>query len=394
MLPPATTEQTWVESLRVVPDWMSEDKSTVIVAPHPDDETLAAGGLIATQRSRRISVTLLAVTDGSQWLCGRLGGPQRDGSCRMSLAVQFRSLLDDGSLNLPFPGCGETARRHWELAQIASDNLELGRLVEAHADALAILHEADCEPRPLALYGVWASEGKAVLRISEGAVSGQKEFCTGAGLVDCALVTVTEPERRLLQIDLRLGADRIGFYASEWATHAFTDTSTATTVFRGYPISEANFVGPPGWYLERPGFWHGACGPASCWAGGAQGLIDYARKHARETNPHTMAHLGALEANGWQMRVLLQAAGQEIDNDFENVQAARVRALSLRHLVEQSCTDTILRFGRAFGPRPLAFDAGIARRCHELSLYIRQSHAESDLEELGRKSLGLEKRVD
>ena len=100
-----------------------------------------------------------------------------------------------------------------------------------------------------------------------------------------------------------------------------------------------------------------------------------------------MAHLGALQANGWQMRALLQAAGQEIDNDFENVQAATVRALSLRHLVEQSCTDTMLRFGRAFGPRPSGVRRRIARRCHELNLYIRQSHAESDLEELGRKSL-------
>ena len=43
---------------------MPEEKPTVIVAPHPDDETLAAGGLIATQRSRQIPVTLLAVTDG------------------------------------------------------------------------------------------------------------------------------------------------------------------------------------------------------------------------------------------------------------------------------------------------------------------------------------------
>jgi LmbE family N-acetylglucosaminyl deacetylase len=36
----------------------------VVVAPHPDDETLAAGGLIAMQRFRQIHVTLLAVTDG------------------------------------------------------------------------------------------------------------------------------------------------------------------------------------------------------------------------------------------------------------------------------------------------------------------------------------------
>jgi alkylation response protein AidB-like acyl-CoA dehydrogenase len=264
---------------------------------------------------------------------------------------------------LPFPGCGDTARRHGELAEIARD-----------------------------LYGVWASEGKAGLRVSEGAVSGQKEFCTGAGLVDCALVTIMEPERSLLEIDLRVGADHIGFDTSEWATDAFAETFTATTVFRDYPISEADFVGPKGWYLERPGFWHGACGPASCWAGGAQELIDYARKHARETNSHAMAHLGALEANGWQLRALLQAAGQEIDNDFENARAARVRALCLRHLVEQSCTDTMLRFARAFGPRPLAFDARIARRFHELSLYIRQSRGESDLEDLGRKSLA--SRID
>jgi hypothetical protein len=99
-----------------------------------------------------------------------------------------------------------------------------------------------------------------------------------------------------------------------------------------------------------------------------------------------MAHLGALEANGWQLRALLHEAGEEIDNDSGNVQAAKLRALCLRHLVEQSCIDTMLRFGRAFGPRPLAFDARIARTCHELALYVRQSHAESDLEDLGRES--------
>jgi alkylation response protein AidB-like acyl-CoA dehydrogenase len=312
----------------------------------------------------------------------------------MSLAVQFRRLLGDGRLDLPFPGCGNTARRHCELAQIARGNLELARLVEAHADALAILHEAGREPKPEALYGVWASEGKAGLKISERAVSGQKEFCTGAGIVDCALVTVMEPERRLLEIDLRVAPGRIGFDASGWSTDAFAETSTATTVFRDYPICEASFVGPPGWYLERPGFWHGACGPASCWAGGAQGLIDYALKHLQETNSHAMAHLGALQANAWQLRALLQTAGQEIDTEFENFQAAGVRALALRHLVEQACTDTMLRFGRALGPRPLAFDARIARRCHELSLYIRQSHAESDLEELGRKSLSWASQSD
>jgi LmbE family N-acetylglucosaminyl deacetylase len=61
---PNTTEHVWIDSLKLVRDWIPPLKATVIVAPHPDDETLAAGGLIAMQRARHLPVTLLAVTDG------------------------------------------------------------------------------------------------------------------------------------------------------------------------------------------------------------------------------------------------------------------------------------------------------------------------------------------
>jgi LmbE family N-acetylglucosaminyl deacetylase len=36
----------------------------VVVVPHPDDETLAVGGLIAIQRAKGVDVTIIAVTDG------------------------------------------------------------------------------------------------------------------------------------------------------------------------------------------------------------------------------------------------------------------------------------------------------------------------------------------
>jgi LmbE family N-acetylglucosaminyl deacetylase len=64
VLEPTTTEQTWMTSLRLLPELMPRSQSTVIVAPHPDDETLAAGGFIATLRSLRIPVSIMAVTDG------------------------------------------------------------------------------------------------------------------------------------------------------------------------------------------------------------------------------------------------------------------------------------------------------------------------------------------
>ena len=41
-------------------------------------------------------------------------------------------------------------------------------------------------------------------------------------------------------------------------------------------------------------------------------------------------------------------------------------------------------FGRAFGPRLLAFDGEVARRVAEVQLYVRQHGAERDLARLGQ----------
>jgi hypothetical protein len=151
----------------------------------------------------------------------------------------------------------------------------------------------------------------------------------------------------------------------------------------GAPIAKSNIIGTPDWYLHRPGFWHGACGPAACWAGGALGLVDYAQSQHRD-DAHTLAHLGAMRAAAWALQTYLDAAGNEIDRDPSGGDAAQARALTVRHLVEQACGDVLRRLGRAYGPRALAFDANVSRRYQELDLYIRQSHAERDLEVLGQ----------
>jgi hypothetical protein len=62
--------------------------------------------------------------------------------------------------------------------------------------------------------------------------------------------------------------------------------------------------------------------------------------------------------------------------------ARRVRAV-----VEQAVTEVVERVGRALGPGPLAGDAEHAKRVGDLQLYVRQSHAERDLEDHGRHVL-------
>ena len=84
------------------------------------------------------------------------------------------------------------------------------------------------------------------------------------------------------------------------------------------------------------------------------------------------------------MYSMLRQAGDEIDSAPFDTKAAQIRALQLRHLIEQMGAEVLQRFSRAYGPFPLSMDEESARRYQEAGLYMRQSHAERDLECLGR----------
>ncbi len=72
-------ESDWLPLLERAVPWTPPRKDTIVVAPHPDDETLGAGGLIAWQRKRGILVSIVAVTDGEAAYMGtkNLGAVRR-----------------------------------------------------------------------------------------------------------------------------------------------------------------------------------------------------------------------------------------------------------------------------------------------------------------------------
>jgi alkylation response protein AidB-like acyl-CoA dehydrogenase len=302
-----------------------------------------------------------------------------------AFVIQLRKTVAE---EIPLPGGGSTDRRHRSLFEIGRMDLPLARMAEAHWDAVAILMENGSNPKSDCLYGVWASErpGQTLsLERNHGSfrINGKKMFCSGAGLVDRALITVGGPEPQLVDVDLRDNVRFLHFDDSNWKTNAFRETRTSIVTFENLPVTPEELIGAPGWYLQRPGFWHGACGPAACWAGGAAGLVEYANEQSRE-DPHTLAHLGAMRASIWASLSYLDSAGREIDAAPKDREGAVVRALTVRHLIEQACTDILRRLPRAYGPHPLAMDEKISKRYQELDLYLRQSHAERDLEALGR----------
>lgn len=61
---PAALDRTWSRTHQRAELLRLPAVPTLVVAPHPDSETLLAGGLIAAQRARGVEVQVLAVTDG------------------------------------------------------------------------------------------------------------------------------------------------------------------------------------------------------------------------------------------------------------------------------------------------------------------------------------------
>jgi len=153
-----------------------------------------------------------------------------------------------------------------------------------------------------------------------------------------------------------------------------------------FPGVAALPVGPPGGYTERPGFSHGGVGVAACWYGGARAiaraLLDAAAK--RDVGPHALAHLGAVDLGLRTARAALGRAAAEIDSDPADLHGAGpLRALRVRALTEAVATDVMRRTGRALGAGPLSHDEAHSRAVADLTVYLRQHHAERDLARLG-----------
>ena len=66
MIVPLALEPAWESVWSAAKAWRPPQIPALVIAPHPDDESLAAGGLISTLVSTRVPVQVIAVTDGER----------------------------------------------------------------------------------------------------------------------------------------------------------------------------------------------------------------------------------------------------------------------------------------------------------------------------------------
>lgn len=322
-------------------------------------------------------------------LATEAAGVAGDATAALALAARL-------SASVPAPGSGETLRLWSLLATLGAADLTAARVVEAHLDALAILGQAGVSSEQGTTWGVFAAEAPGVrldaARATDSGgnddwvLSGIKPWCSLAGRLDSALVTAHAPgeRRRLFEVSLR--SPGVEVQRGDWRSRGLAQVTSGPVHFDRVP---ARPVGEDGWYLARPGFAWGGIGVAACWYGGAVGLGRALLRAAERREPDQLAllHIGTVDAALTGARAVLVAAAADVDSGVAGGEAGSRLALRVRRVVAAAAEQVLTTVGHALGPAPLAFDDDHARRVADLTVYIRQEHAERDAAALGRSVL-------
>lgn len=297
----------------------------------------------------------------------------------------LRAMVEAGLDRLPLPGSGHTLERFQQLAYVGGHDLGLCKLYEGHTDALAIIEQLGGSPTPGSTWGMWAAEppqARVQVRPAGHMVTldGRKAWCSGAAVLSHALLTAWDAEDQQQLVAVALDQPGVTVTDQGWQAVGMGATGSVEVLFDG---AEAQAIGNPGDYLQRPGFWQGGIGIAACWYGAARQIGECLRKQcAHRDEAHALAHLGAVDSTLQASADVLRFSALHIDANPEA--NAELLARRARAVVEQSAEQVIREAGRALGAGPYCKDRHFARLIADLPVFLRQSHAERDLAALGQ----------
>ncbi len=303
----------------------------------------------------------------------------------------FQEFITGGARRLPLPGGGATWSRFETLAAVSGRDLSAGRLAEGHADAVAILAEADRSPVDGATYGVWAARrngGGVVARTAGGGwtLDGVQEFCSGRSVLDRALLAADGPGGRLL-FDVEIAEVAVRRDPESWPAVGMAGSDSGSLTVSGV-VPGRGLVAGPGFYTDRRGFWWGAVGVAACWWGGARALVaGLIHTLGADPDPHVAAALGravaAVDAGEAGLRLEAARIDEEAAGRGSRL-SRRHRALSTRQNIHDRCREVLGHVVDAGGARLVCLDPVQARRTADLPVYLAQHHGGRDAAVLGR----------
>ena len=284
------------------------------------------------------------------------------------------------------------------LRLLGQGNLAVGRLVEAHVNALRLVvrygtaeqqRRAAADARAGHLFGLWVTDpsGERLGRAA-GRLVGRKGPCSGAGHCTRALVTVDAPESTRMAFLALGGAEPVT--GDPTALHGMRAARNGVVDLTGAAVPDAALVGAPGDYLREPDFSCGAWRTTACTLGGLDALVDAARdqltRRGHAGAPLQQARFAEVliaqeTARLWARRAALVA-------ERNGPVADRVAYVNLARLaVEAACLDALRLIQRSLGLAAFVAPNPVERLARDLGTYLRQPAPDAVLLEAGQHGL-------
>ncbi|MBR0656243.1 acyl-CoA dehydrogenase family protein [Plastoroseomonas arctica] len=309
-------------------------------------------------------------------------------------AKDIEDLAAAGLLVAPFPpslgGSGWSGAAGFDaLRLLGRTNLSLGRLYEGHVNAIRlILRHGTSDQQEGAsvaaldgrLFGVWNTESPSLsLRLRDRILRGGKVLCSGAGLVERALVTARWSEadgegQQMVLVPLPLSTPRADL--SAWTPTGMRASATGSVDLEGVAVTPDMMIGARDAYQTQPDFSTGAWRFLAVHLGALEEVAELLRSHLTRTqrggDPHQAARLGNAIAAAETARLWVQSAAALTEQDGADPDHVIAYVDLARGVVERAALDVMELANRSVGLQAFMQPNPLERLVRDLSTYLRQ----------------------
>jgi len=321
----------------------------------------------------------------------------------------FQLLRELGALLAPLPvelgGCGAGTHASGAdlllglLRALGQGNLAVGRLFEAHVNALQLIvafgsasqtERAAADVRAGHLFGLWVTDPvERTLTLDAGTLRGSKGPCSGAGHATRALVTVSTAagtRMAVLAVDGPMAVEPM-----RGVLQGMRAAANGVVHFDGVALPADALIGRPGDYLREPHLSCGAWRTTAVTLGGLDALTAATRgqlvRKRHQDAPLQQDRFGRMLIAQETARLWTSAAARRAEHAEGSV-ADRVAYVNLaRVAVEAACLDAMRLAQRALGLSAFVRPNPVERLLRDLAVYLRQPAPDAVLTEAAHHAL-------
>lgn len=320
-------------------------------------------------------------------------------------------LKKSGLLSIVLPGeplnfnLHNTAALLQQLKAVGRSNGAIGRIYEGHINTLYLIHlyatpaqkEYWYEEVLLhkKLFGVWNTDSGRGISFTQGntvQVDGAKGFCSGANLVDYALIggKTDQPGEKsdwqMVIVPMR-EVEEYRIDRNSWKPMGMKASVSYTIDFSGIELEHNALLGQPGDYHLAPYFLGGAIRFAAVQLGMAEAVytktLDFLRGLNRVEDPFQKMRIGKMAMAIHAAQLWIQQAGVNFDawKHSEQTHAQLVAYANLTRLsIETACLEVLQLSTLCVGAKGLMAPGDLERWHRDLAYYLRQPAPDATLQ--------------